>query len=81
MSENSTFVIHEWDKKPRVKIPLLVVMIEIKIDLYFTEWAPKVVFPRVAKLRVKIPLLVIQEWNKKSMLHWKKIKFSVSFML
>ena len=29
-----------------------------KIDFYFTEWTPKAVFSRVAKPRVKIPLLV-----------------------
>ena len=30
-----------------------------KIDFYFTEWTPKVVFSRVVEPQVKIPLLVI----------------------
>ena len=33
-------------------------LFQCKIELYFTEWTPKVVFSRVAEPRVKIPLLV-----------------------
>ena len=45
-----------------------------KIDFYFIEWTPKAVFSRVAKPRVKIPLLVFMS-EIKSILHQKKSNF------
>ena len=75
--------------KPRVKIPLLVFMSEIKNDLslkkikfsisFLLKNCNNLVYSN-AKPRVKIPLLVFMSEIKND-LSLKKIKFSISFLL
>ena len=49
-------------------------LFQCKIEFYFTEWTPKVVFSRVAEPRVKIPLLVFMSEIKID-LTLKKLNF------
>ena len=49
-------------------------LFQCKIDFYFTEWTTKAVFSRVAKPRVKIPLLVFMSEIKNN-LSLKKSNF------
>jgi hypothetical protein len=51
-----------------------------KIEIYFTEWAPKLVFSRVAKPQMKIHNSGVHEWNI-FLFFTGKNKFSFYFML
>ena len=52
-----------------------------KIEIYFIEWTPSVLFSRVAQPRVKILPMVFTRWNKFRSFTEKKKKYSVYFML
>ena len=43
-----------------------------KIEIYFIEWTPSVIFSRVAQPLVKILPMVFTRWNKFAIFHGKK---------
>ena len=53
---------------------------KMKIEIYFIEWTPSVIFSRVAQPRVKILPMVFTRWNKFRSFT-EKNKYSVYFML
>ena len=52
-----------------------------KVEMYFIEWTPLVIFSRVAQPRVKILPMVFTRWNEfRSFTEKKSPKYSVYFM-
>ena len=52
-----------------------------KIEIYFIEWTPSVIFSQVAQPWVKILPMVFTRWNKFRSFTEKNPKYSVYFML
>ena len=52
-----------------------------KVEIYFIEWTPLVIFSRFAQPLVKILPMVFTRWNKFQSFTGKKDKYSVYFIL